>query len=224
MIDAEAFLAHHPPAARHDGIPDGDAVHTDATAADAVAVTPTGTLGASADASPTRPRSRARMMGHVRRVDEARTGDADACREAALRLLDAAPRSSQGLRGRLLDKGFDEAVASGVVSRLTALGLIDDAEYARSVVRSCLSRRLGERATLTQMRLKDVAEPDARRALDEARGEGAFERAAWELGERVEARTRGMDRQIRLRRLWGAGARKGHDAETIRRVAAELFG
>lgn len=182
-----------------------------------------GTLGADASASGSARRSRGRMMGRVRQVDESLSGDADACRESALRLLDAAPRSSQGLRDRLLDKGFDESIADDAVSRMVGIGLVDDVEYARSVVRSCLSHQLGERATMAQLRLKGVHESDAIRAVDEARGSGAFEQAAWELGERVATRTRGLDRKVRLRRLWGAGARKGHDAESIRRVAMELF-
>ena len=40
--------------------------------------------------------------------------DLDACREAALRLLDAAPRASGALRERLLSKGYGEAIVDEV--------------------------------------------------------------------------------------------------------------
>ena len=41
--------------------------------------------------------------------------DLDACREAALRLLDAAPRASGALRERLLAKGYGEAIVDEVI-------------------------------------------------------------------------------------------------------------
>ena len=44
--------------------------------------------------------------------------DLDACREAALRLLDAAPRASGALRERLLAKGYGEAIVDEVIERL----------------------------------------------------------------------------------------------------------
>ena len=44
--------------------------------------------------------------------------DLDACREAALRLLDAAPRASGALRERLLSKGYGEAIVDEVIERL----------------------------------------------------------------------------------------------------------
>ena len=52
--------------------------------------------------------------------------DLDACREAALRLLDAAPRASGALRERLLSKGYGEAIVDEVIERLIRVQLIDD--------------------------------------------------------------------------------------------------
>lgn len=166
---------------------------------------------------------RPRMVGRVSVVDESLAADLDACREAALRLLEAAPRCSGGLRERLLDKGFAPETADEVVMRMVRVGLVDDEEYARSMTRHCLERQLGARGALMEMRMKSIDEADARRAVGEAREAGLFERAAYELGERVAVKTQGLDRQVRLRRFWSAGARKGHDPETLRRVAAEVF-
>ena len=45
--------------------------------------------------------------------------DLDACREAALRLLDAAPRPSGALRERLIGKGYTSEVVDDVIERLT---------------------------------------------------------------------------------------------------------
>ena len=147
----------------------------------------------------------------------------DVCREAALRLLDAAPRSSGALRDRLLGKGFDEAVVERVVERMVDLLLINDHDYAESVVRVCAGRMMGRRGTAMELDRKGVDRALAVQVLDEAERQGVFEDAAWELGRRTARKTQGLDRQVRQRRFWAAGGRKGHNPETLRRVAAELF-
>ena len=147
----------------------------------------------------------------------------DTCREAALRLLDAAPRSSGALRDRLLGKGFDETVVERVVERMVDLLLINDPDYAESVVRVCAGRMMGRRGTAMELDRKGVDRALAVQVLDEAERQGVFEDAAWELGRRTARKTQGLDRQVRQRRFWAAGGRKGHNPETLRRVAAELF-
>jgi len=135
--------------------------------------------------------------------------DLDACREAALRLLDAAPRASGALRERLLSKGYGEAIVDEVIERLIRVQLIDDRAYAESAVRYCAGRMMGRRGAVLEL---------ARKGVD-----GIFEDAAWELGRQIARKTHGLDRQVRQRRFWSAGGRKGHSPETLRRVAAELL-
>ncbi|MBW3089847.1 regulatory protein RecX [Bifidobacterium miconisargentati] len=149
--------------------------------------------------------------------------DEDACREAALRLLDAAPRSSGALRDRLLGKGYDEATVEQVIERLIAVRLLDDEDYAESVVRVCAGRMMGRRGAIMELSRKGVDRALAQQVADEAERRGVFEEAAWELGRRVASKTQGLDRQVRQRRFWSAGGRKGHSPETLRRVAAELL-
>lgn len=149
--------------------------------------------------------------------------DADACRETALRLLDAAPRSSGALAERLEGKGYAPDVVAAVVARLIDVQLVDDVEYARSVVRACLGRMMGARGALQELQRKGVDRRTASQIVDEASEQGAFEDAAWQLGRQVARRTEGMDRAVRLRRLWSAGGRRGHGADSLRRVAQELL-
>ncbi|WP_169240467.1 regulatory protein RecX [Bifidobacterium olomucense] len=149
--------------------------------------------------------------------------DKEACRESALRLLDAAPRSSSALRDRLLGKGYAEDTVAQVVERLIAVRLLDDEEYAESVVRICAGRMMGRRGTLMELSRKGVDRVLAQQVTDEADQQGVFEDAAWELGRRVARKTQGLDRQVRQRRFWSAGGRKGHNPETLRRVASELL-
>lgn len=152
------------------------------------------------------------------------SSDEDACREAALRLLDCADRSSGALLERLVLKGYDETVADAVVSRLCELGLVNDEEYARSVVRYCAGRMLGERGTLLELSRKHVDRALAQQVVGEAREAGVFVDAAWELGRSVAARTAGLDPQVRRRRFWAAGGRKGHSPDMLREVFNSVFG
>lgn len=147
----------------------------------------------------------------------------DQCREAALRLLDAAPRASGALRKRLLDKGFDESTVDGVIERLTCVNLLDDRAYAESAVRYCASRMMGEHGTIMELTRKGVDRALAQEVVHEAQQQGVFEDAAWELGRTVARKTKGLDRVVRQRRFWAAGGRKGHSPDTLRRVAAELL-
>ena len=150
-------------------------------------------------------------------------GELEACREAALRLLDAAPRPSGALRERLAGKGYAEDTVEDVIGRLTRVGLIDDHAYAASAVRYCLGRMMGRRGAVTELARKGVDRATAEEAVAEADGEGLFTQAAWELGRRTARRTEGMDLRVRQRRFWAAGGRKGHDPQTLRTVAAEVF-
>lgn len=227
MISVEEFLRNHPvadaSAASATGV-DGPADTADAYAAD----DPSGAddpVGADGDGvseeSRTPRRSRSRWGSGTGVADD--PADADACREAALRLLDSAARSSGALRDRLLDKGYDGDVVERTLARLDELRLIDDREYAESVVRSCIGRMMGRRGTVMELERKGVDRGLAMDVADEAERDGMFEDAAWELGRSVAHRTRGLDRRVRQRRLWSAGGRKGHDPETLRRVAMELL-
>ncbi len=147
----------------------------------------------------------------------------DACREAALTLLDAAARPSGALRTRLLGKGYASDVVEEVIERLSAVNLIDDRAYAQSAVRYCIGRMYGRRGAINELVRKGVERPLAAEVVDEADKHGAFEESAWELGRSVEHKTRGLDRQVRKRRLWSAGGRKGHDPAVLQIVAHELF-
>ncbi|WP_368101393.1 regulatory protein RecX [Bifidobacterium pseudocatenulatum] len=149
--------------------------------------------------------------------------DLDACREAALRLLDAAPRPSGAMRERLVGKGYVPEVVDDVIARLIRVRLIDDEAYAQSAVRYCASRLMGHRGAVMELKRKGVDRQLAQRVCDEAESQGVFAEAAWELGRRTARKTAGLDVEVRKRRFWSAGGRKGHDPEVLREIAQELF-
>ena len=149
--------------------------------------------------------------------------DLDACREAALRLLDAAPRPSGAMRERLVGQGYAPEVVDDVIARLIRVRLIDDEAYAQSAVRYCASRLMGYRGAVMELKRKGVNRQLARHVCDEAESQGVFAEAAWELGRRTARKTAGLDVEVRKRRFWSAGGRKGHDPEVLREIAQELF-
>lgn len=149
--------------------------------------------------------------------------DLDACREAALRLLDAAPRPSGAMRERLVGKGYAPEVVDDVIARLIRVHLIDDEAYAQSAVRHCASRLMGYRGAVMELKRKGVDRQLAQHVCDEAESQGMFAEAAWELGRRTARKTAGLDVEVRKRRFWSAGGRKGHDPEVLREIAQELF-
>ena len=161
------------------------------------------------------------VAGVSRTLDD--PNELDACREAALRLLDAAPRPSGAMRERLVGKGYAPEVVDDVIARLIRVRLIDDEAYAQSAVRYCASRLMGYRGAVMELKRKGVDRQLAQHVCDEAESQGVFAEAAWELGRRTARKTAGLDVEVRKRRFWSAGGRKGHDPEVLREIAQELF-
>ena len=82
---------------------------------------------------------------------------------------------------------------------------------------------MGRRGAVLELARKGVDRKLAEQVCGEAEQNGIFEDAAWELGRQIARKTHGLDHQVRQRRFWSAGGRKGHSPETLRRVAAELL-
>ncbi|MDD6372991.1 MAG: regulatory protein RecX [Bifidobacteriaceae bacterium] len=145
------------------------------------------------------------------------------CQEAALTLLDAAARSTATLRKRLTLKGYAPETIEVVISNLTRVGLLDDLSYARGVTQSCLGRCMGRRGTVMELVRKGVDRHMAEEVASEFEERGDFEQSARRLAMKVSQRTRGLDRQVRLRRFWSAGGRKGHSPADLKRLESEFF-
>jgi regulatory protein len=153
--------------------------------------------------------------------------DPEACREAALKLLERMRRTRAELAKRLRAKGHEGAVVEGVLDRLAAVGLVDDIEYARAF----LVERWGRRAAgWTRLRLelrkRGVRDDDiaAARERFEAESGGADEAAtARRVAEQAAGRMRGLEPRVRQRRLYGLLARRGFAPDTIRQ-ALQLAG
>jgi regulatory protein len=142
-------------------------------------------------------------------------------RSIALRMLTGAPRSRAELAAAMARKDVPTQMADAVLDRFTEVGLIDDAEYARMLVRTRQTERgLARRAIGAELRRRGVDDEVAAEALADVDDEDE-ERAARVLVRRRLAVTRGLAAQTRSRRIWAALGRKGYPPSLIGRVVRE---
>lgn len=162
-------------------------------------------------------------------VPESVRGDHDAdpydvARQIALRQLTMAPRSRKQLEDKLRQRGCEDDVARVVLDRLTEVGLIDDAAYARMLVRSGQEfKGLAPRALSQQLRRKGVDEDIIEQALAEVADPDQDSHRARELVDKRLRTMRGLDRQVQTRRLAGFLGRKGYDGALAFRVIREAL-
>lgn len=142
-------------------------------------------------------------------------------RSIALRLLTGAPRSRAQLAEAMAKREVPEDVAERVLDRFAEVGLVDDAAYAEVLVRSRhVERGLSRRALAMELRRRGVDDTTAHEALAQVDDEDE-ERAARTLARRKLAATRGLDRETRMRRAYGALGRKGYGGSLVSRVVRE---
>ncbi|OCI31548.1 regulatory protein RecX [Oerskovia enterophila] len=131
-------------------------------------------------------------------------------REAILRTLTAAPKSRRQLMDSMTRKGYPSEVLEPILDRFEEVGLVDDAEYAGMIVRTRHGERgLSRRAIAQELRRKGIDDETATGALDQVDDDDEHD-AARELVQRRLARTTGLDREVRTRRVVGMLARKGY--------------
>jgi regulatory protein len=132
--------------------------------------------------------------------------------DVCLRLLTVRARTRAELAGQLARRGYPEEVAEAVLVRLTAVGLIDDEDFAGQWVRSRqVNAGKGKRALAAELRTKGVADEVIATALSGIDA-GAERLRAEQLVERRlrrEVLDEGDDVKV-TRRLVGMLARRGY--------------
>ena len=120
------------------------------------------------------------------------------CHERALRLLSVRPRSRHELGSRLLLAGFEAEAVREELDRLEAVGLLDDASFARAVAEHQVKvRHAGRRAVFSALAARgSTGGPSRRRSRRSAATRRcgprlARERARRLAGHRPRRRTRG---------------------------------
>jgi regulatory protein len=144
-------------------------------------------------------------------------------RAICLRALTGAPKTRSQLADLLARRGVPEGAAVAVLDRLTEVGLIDDAAFARAWVGSRQTGRgLARRALRAELQATGVDAVVAAEAV--ARVDDEDERAA--AGALVRRRLAGMhrlDRATATRRLMGMLARKGYAGGLAAAVVREAL-
>jgi regulatory protein len=152
----------------------------------------------------------------------------EAAREIALRRLESRARSRAELESDLAARGVRADVAARLLDRLTEVGLVDDAEFARLWVEQRRGLKgLGTVRLREELRAKGVAEETITAALADGDGADDDDRA-FAFARKRAALLTGLDRVTFQRRLAGQLARRGFPEPVVRRVvfalADELLG
>jgi regulatory protein len=144
-------------------------------------------------------------------------------RSIVLTALTAAPRSRAQLESKLAAKGAPPDVAARVLDRFEEVGLVDDAEFARSLVQTKqASRGLAGRALRQELRRSGVDDETAAAALDEIDPELEVETARAMVAKRLPS-TRGLPYQKQVARLFGMLARKGYPSGLAYQIVREAL-
>jgi len=159
------------------------------------------------------------------RIDERRKREVErevgetAALDAALHLLGHRARSEKDLRKRLIDKGFNDAVADAAMARVKEYGYVDDGDFSRQMIEAHQSAGRARRSTLWRLRNEGVDPEEAQQILEEEYpAENEIEVAmTWVSRRRVDiADPKG--RQRLTRQL----ASRGFGYDVIRQVIRQL--
>ncbi|HYM82183.1 MAG TPA: regulatory protein RecX [Candidatus Limnocylindria bacterium] len=157
-------------------------------------------------------------------VSEERSHDVEACREAALRLLERTRRTRSDLERRLAEKGFAAPIVGDVLDRLAGVGLVDDVEYARAYLSGRWGRRpAGWRRLEQDLRRRGVCAEDvaqARLRLEAVQGAADEVTAARKVVAQAARRYAKLAPRMRRQRLYALLARRGFDGDTIEAALA----
>ncbi len=199
-----------------------------AAAARALAAAEGGPVGTTPGAGPGRARSGRSRRGSPPPAPDPTAAAAepdphDVARTIVLRQLTGSPKSRSQLEDVLRRRNCPDDVAATVLDRLEEVGLVDDAAYAQTLVRSRRAGRgLARRALAEELRKKGVGGDAADAALADIHPDDERERAR-ELVDRRLRTMHGLDRTVQTRRLAGMLARKGYSTETAFAVVREAL-
>lgn len=143
---------------------------------------------------------------------------------AAVRILTKRAKSSGELRRKLREYAYETEAIEWAVGRLLELGVLNDEEYARMVVRSQLSRKpAGRRLLAGKLREKGIEPSIIDRVLEEQLAErDALEDARKLARQAARSISDRHESEVRKRRITGRLARRGFDFDVIREVVDEL--
>lgn len=150
---------------------------------------------------------------------------ADKSFQAALRMLEARPRSVAEIRDKLRRKEFEPEAIERTLDRLNTLGLIDDADFARRWVENrMLMNPRGKGALRDELRRKGIDRDIAEAVLGDGELLGDQGEQALAVGRvALHKYANASDKLIFTRKLGGYLQRRGFSFDTIRPVIDTLW-
>jgi regulatory protein len=144
---------------------------------------------------------------------------------AALRFLEARPRSVAEVRARLGRKDFAPEAIDAAIARLGELELLDDAAFARYWVENRQAYRpRGTGALRDELRRKGIDADVAAEILNDDALTGDEAAGAWQLARGALRKYAGShDRNAFMRRMGSYLQRRGYTFETIRPIVDTLW-
>lgn len=116
--------------------------------------------------------------------------------DAALTFLEHRPRTTQEMRRKLRDGGYEEEEITACLARLTELHYLDDRDYAMRYIRQSLGKRRGRRRFLTELQERGISRDITAQALydfedeeDIDLAEAEYQNALAEAAQLLEGRS-----------------------------------
>ena len=145
--------------------------------------------------------------------------------DRALAMLAARPRAARDLERVLVRKGESAEHVAAAIQRLLAMGILDDAQFARLFFRTMISGAgLSRRRRQSELWRRGVARDAIDAALAEVMAEDEVDEDAQiaEVAAKKLRTLRSADPAVARRRLYAFLARRGYDSVAIRRVMDSL--
>jgi regulatory protein len=143
----------------------------------------------------------------------------------ALECLARGAKSTRDLRRWLARREHAPENIDAVIARLTELGLLSDAEFARAFARSrATARGMSRRRIQAELAKRGVARELADAAIAEVMSdESVDERSMVEAAAAKKLRSlQKLEPEVQRRRLYGFLARKGYPPDLVRETVALL--
>ena len=144
-------------------------------------------------------------------------------RTTALNALSVRPKSRRELEIQLARRGIDDESAKLVLDRLTAVGLVDDLEFARAWSRSRQNKKgLSRRVIAQELNQKGIDRSISEGVLAEISPEDEYE-AALAIAAKKARSVSKLSPEIQVRRVFDLLARKGFSSSISAQVIRETF-
>ncbi|GAA0036858.1 regulatory protein RecX [Brevibacterium metallidurans] len=142
-------------------------------------------------------------------------------KKTALNMLAMRDHSSTELREKLLRRDFEPAAVDRLIAKLQRSNLLDDGQFAQRFAKAQReSRKLSRSALRRQLVKKGIDEETIAGVVAEVDGE---EDLAREVAEKKARSTRGLDHEVRERRILGMLARRGFSSTICLKVTREVL-